>query len=137
MSALQIPPSTRPAPSPRRGRDAGGPTLRLVPSPPRTLAPSGPLQAWRRRIGALLVLVATVVLVVEAVAGPVVAPQEVVPASTATVVVEPGQTLWDVAGQHAPAGVDTAAYVRELAELNGIDNGAVDAWQVLRLPTGG
>lgn len=136
MSALQLPP-TKARPAPSRPAPDGRPNLRLVEAPPRrSLAPSGPLQAWRRRIGALLVLLAALVLVVEALAGPVGPRQEVVPASTATAVVEPGQTLWDVAGEHAPEGVATDAYVRELAELNGITNGAVDAWQVLRLPTG-
>lgn len=135
MSALQIPSRTRrTAPSPRRATDPAGTVLRLVESPSPTLAPSGPVQAWRRRIGALVVLVAALLLVVEAVTGPVVPTQEVVPATATTVVVEPGQTLWDVASQHAPADVGAAAYVRELAELNGISNGAVDAWQVLRLP---
>ena len=73
-------------------------------------------------------------LVIEAATGPVTPSTEMVPASTATAVVEPGETLWDVAAEHAPAGVAPDAYVRELAELNGITNGAVDAWQVLRLP---
>lgn len=81
-------------------------------------------------------LVAAVVLVVEALTGPVGPVQQAVPASAATAVVEPGQTLWEVASDHAPAGVATDAYVRELAAVNGIDNGAVDAWQVLRLPAG-
>lgn len=140
MSALQLPPTpTRRSPSghPRRSTATSRPALRLVETPPpgRSLAPSGPLQAWRRRIGALLVLLAVAVVAVEALSGPVAPAPEVVPASTATVVVEPGQTLWDVAGQHAPSGVATDAYVRELAELNGIANGDLDAWQVLRLPT--
>ena len=85
-------------------------------------------------------LVAAVVLGIDALgidvlSGPVASAPEVVPASTATVVVEPGQTLWDVAGEHAPDGVATDVYVRELAELNGVVNGGLDAWQVLRLPT--
>lgn len=141
MSALPLPPtaaalrtpaaapSTPPAPA------ADRPQLRLVESPPRSsLAPTGPLQAWRRRLGVLVVLAALVVLAVQALAdGPAAGP-DVVPVSTATMVVQPGQTLWDVAAEHAPEGTRHAAYVHDLAELNGITNGALDAWQVLRLP---
>lgn len=127
MSALTLPP---------KRRDQGRPDLRLVESPPRpALAPTGPLQAWRRRLGVLVVLAALVGLAVQAVAdGPVAAP-EVAPVSAATVVVQPGQTLWDIAEEQAPADVSPAAYVRQLAELNGVTNGALDAWQVLRLPS--
>jgi len=56
------------------------------------------------------------------------------PVSAVTVVVQPGQTLWDIADVHTPAGVAPGTYVRQLAELNGVTNGALDAWQVLRLP---
>lgn len=150
MSAPQLLPTTPPqgrpttaelsaAPAPAQHTSpADRPVLRLVEdSPPgRSLAPSGPLQAWRRRLGALLVLVAVVVLAVEAFSGPVAPAPEVVPASTATVVVEPGQTLWQVAAEHAPDGVATADYVRQLAEVNGIANGELESWQVVRLPTG-
>lgn len=126
MSALSLPP---------KPHTTARPDLRLVEAPPRSsLAPSGPLQAWRRRVGLLLVVVTMATLAVQALAqGPTAAP-EVVPVSTATVVVQPGQTLWDVAAEHAPDDTSPAAYVHELAELNGITNGAVDAWQVLRLP---
>ncbi len=148
MSALTLPrtatapspaavapvPSEPPAtanPAPDRGR----PDLRLVETPPRpSLAPTGPLQAWRRRLGVLLVLAALVGLAVQTIADAPVAAPEVAPVSATTVVVQPGQTLWDVAEEHAPADVGPAAYVRELAELNGVTNGALEAWQVLRLP---
>ncbi len=127
MSALQLPPAapTRPA---RRH-------LRLVEAPASSLAPSGPLQAWRRRFGALVVLAALVVVVAQAFAGGADATSPVtVPVSATTVVVQPGQTLWDIASVHAPAGTSTWAYVEELSELNGITGSQVDAWQVLRLP---
>lgn len=135
MSAVSLPPTptTRPATSPSSRRH-----LRLVESPPSTrLAPSGPFQAWRRRLGVLVVLAALVVLAGQALlpAGAPTAPS-IVPVATETVVVQPGQTLWDVAEVHAPAEVGAADYVRELAELNGVDNGSVTAWQVLRLPNG-
>ncbi len=148
MSALSLPPTRtatastvparRVAPSPAAPPaqpDGGRPHLRLVEAPPRpSLAPTGPLQAWRRRLGVLLVLAALVGLGVQTLVGGPGAATEVAPVSATTVVVQPGQTLWDVAQEHAPADVSPAAYVRELAELNGVTNGALDAWQVLRLP---
>lgn len=129
MSALQLP---SPAPSTRPGRRH----LRVVEAPASSLAPSGPLQAWRRRLGALVVLAAIVVLVGQALLGPAdaVAPATQ-PVSTATVVVQPGDTLWDIASTHAPADTSTWTYVEQLTELNGVSNGTLQAWQVLRLPS--
>lgn len=49
------------------------------------------------------------------------------------VVVQPGQTLWEVATAHAPSGTDPRAYLSELRELNGLD-GDVAAWTVVLLP---
>jgi hypothetical protein len=49
-------------------------------------------------------------------------------------VLEPGATLWDIAATHAPAGVDTRAYVAELVELNGFDGGSLAPWTVVLLP---
>lgn len=127
MSALQLPAS--PARPTRRRH------LRVVEAPASSLAPTGPLQAWRRRIGALVVLAAIVVLVGQALLGPAdAAAPATQPVSTATVVVQPGQTLWDIATTHAPADTSTWAYVEQLSELNGVSSGSLDAWQVLRLP---
>ena len=127
MSALQLP--ARPAARPTRRH------LRVVDAPASSLAPTGPLQAWRRRIGALVVLAAIVVLVGQALLGPedAVSPATQ-PVSTATVVVQPGQTLWDIASTHAPADTSTWTYVEQLSELNGVSGSSLDAWQVLRLP---
>ncbi|MBW3661818.1 MAG: hypothetical protein KY469_01870 [Actinobacteria bacterium] len=51
------------------------------------------------------------------------------------VVVEPGQTLWDVAVAAAPAGSDPRAYLADLLVLNGFDGAGVPAWTVVLLPT--
>lgn len=51
------------------------------------------------------------------------------------VVVEPGQTLWDVAVGAAPAGSDPRAYLADLLVLNGFDGADVPAWTVVLLPT--
>jgi hypothetical protein len=128
MSALQLPtPADRASARPRH--------LRLVEAPPSSLAPRGPLQAWRRRLGVLVVLAALVVIAAQAFVGPDAEVTATVPVTAATVVVEPGQTLWEVAVQHAPEDVGTRAYVEQLAELNGVEASQLDAWQVLLLPT--
>jgi Tfp pilus assembly protein FimV len=55
------------------------------------------------------------------------------PGAPRAVVVESGQTVWDIARAHAPAGIDTRAYVDAVVELNDLD-GAPEAGQRLRLP---
>lgn len=57
-----------------------------------------------------------------------------VPERTATVMVEPGQTLWQIAKQAAPSA-DVRATVDQIMELNGInDAGSVEAGTELRIP---
>ncbi|HZA20104.1 MAG TPA: LysM peptidoglycan-binding domain-containing protein [Actinomycetota bacterium] len=55
------------------------------------------------------------------------------PGAPRAVVVEAGETLWDIAGAHAPSGIDPRAYVDAVVELNDLD-GAPEAGQRLRLP---
>ncbi len=50
------------------------------------------------------------------------------------VVVEPGQTLWEVAIDNAPAGTDIRGYLADLQDLNGLHDGQVAAWSVVLLP---
>ena len=47
--------------------------------------------------------------------------------------VQPGDTLWDIAGDHAPRGTDVRVYVDTLIELNGLE-GPLQAGTRLRLP---
>ena len=47
--------------------------------------------------------------------------------------VQPGDTLWDIASQHAPRGTDVRAYVDALIELNSLE-GSLQAGARLRLP---
>lgn len=56
------------------------------------------------------------------------------PATGATVMIEPGQTLWDVAAGVTPAGGDVRATVAQIRQLNGLDTGAVPAWTTVVLP---
>lgn len=58
------------------------------------------------------------------------APQTTVRAVT----IAPGDTLWEVAVAHAPAGTDPRAYLARLRELNGFDGSQVPAWTVVLLP---
>ena len=41
------------------------------------------------------------------------------PEAPASVTIQPGQTLWDLAERYAPPGSDLRSYVAELVELNG------------------
>lgn len=50
------------------------------------------------------------------------------------VVVEPGDTLWDIAVATAPTGVDTRQQLASLRELNGIEGSHLDAWAVVLIP---
>lgn len=49
--------------------------------------------------------------------------------------VGPGETLWDIADGVAPAG-RTAAMVEHIKDLNGLEGGALQVGQKLRVPLG-
>jgi Tfp pilus assembly protein FimV len=55
------------------------------------------------------------------------------PGAPASILVRPGDTVWDVAGRSARAGVDTRAYVDAVVRLNEI-RGPLPAGTRLRLP---
>jgi hypothetical protein len=55
---------------------------------------------------------------------------------TATVVVQPGDTLWSVAARHRPSR-DPFSMIEEIRRLNGIDGFTVHAGQELTLPARG
>jgi nucleoid-associated protein YgaU len=54
---------------------------------------------------------------------------------TATVVVQPGQTLWQIASRVAP-GSDPRTTVHRIEELNGLTSASVSAGQRLYVPAG-
>lgn len=85
----------------------------------------------RRRLVVLLAALALVTVGVLALGG---SAEPVPAASDARVVVAPGQTLWDVAVAHAPAGTDPRVYVAQLQQVNGLRSPDVPAWTVLLLP---
>ena len=50
------------------------------------------------------------------------------------VVLQPGETLWDVAVRSAPAGVDPRRQLDDIRRVNGFGPGSHDAWTVVLLP---
>lgn len=51
-----------------------------------------------------------------------------------TVVVTSGDTLWEIAVDHKPAGMDTRKYVRKLQALNHLQGSEIAAGDVIKLP---
>lgn len=49
-------------------------------------------------------------------------------------VVEPGETLWDIAAATAPPGIRTQQQLDAIRELNGLAGADVPAWTVVLLP---
>lgn len=111
--------------------DRGGPAdardLRLVSSRP------SPATFWRRRlvVAAGLVLVGLLLL---GAFGQVGASADLADRVDGHVIVEPGQTLWDIAVVTAPDGVDARAHLAAIEDLNGIRADDVQAWNVILLP---
>jgi LysM domain len=113
-------------------RDPRRAHLRVIRSP--APAPTPPSVYWLRR--ALVVFVALGVLlgVVSVVNAMTAGPPEQLARTNLTVVVGPGQTLWDIAAQYAPADRDRTAWAAEIAERNGVDAQAVRPGTPLVLP---
>ena len=109
------------------GPRGGRPHLTLV------VAPQTRASLWRRRVGAVAVLL---VLMLGLVAGidRIGASADLQDRVAGHVVVEPGQTLWDVAVSSAPDGVDPRAQLAAIKELNGLRAADVDGWTVVLLP---
>lgn len=56
------------------------------------------------------------------------------PAAAVSVVVQPGDTIYDLALLHAPEGVDTLSYAALVARANGVDARRLVPGSVLLLP---
>lgn len=59
-----------------------------------------------------------------------------VAATAATVVVTPGDTVWDLVAGHVPAGESRHSYVARTLESNGVEGARLRPGTVLRLPGG-
>jgi hypothetical protein len=88
---------------------------------------------WRRRAVAVAGLL-VVAFVLTALIGRVGAEAELEDKVAGHVVVQPGETLWDVAVDSAPDGVDPREQLRAVAELNGLDSSSLEAWSVVLVP---
>ncbi|MNZ86305.1 Cell division suppressor protein YneA [compost metagenome] len=51
-----------------------------------------------------------------------------------TVIVMPGDTLWEIAVNHKPKGRDTRVYIEEIKRFNGMTVSSIQAGDSLRLP---
>lgn len=106
----------------------------------RTTLPCVPAAVYRRRrIVAAAVVVLAALAIAMAMAPALSAPAAQAPPSAragepVTIVVGPGDTVWQLAAPHAPAGTDPMAYVVEVAAFNDVDPRAVRPGTVLRLP---
>ena len=96
--------------------------LRLVRLPP---APTPRHVYWLRRTLVLFMVLALVMSTMGAVRAIVAEPSVPVARTDLTVVVAPGQTLWDIAGRYAPAGRDITGWAAEIAAYNDVDAQAV------------
>lgn len=103
--------------------------------PQLTLVPERPSRAtyWRRRCLAVVGLLAAA-LVLALVVGQMVAAADLESRVDGHVVVEPGETLWDIAAATAPDGVDARQHLAAIEDLNGIRAGDLRAWNVVLLP---
>ena len=51
-----------------------------------------------------------------------------------TVIVQPGDTLWDIAESYAKPNTDIRSFVHEIEELNSINGGNIYAGQEINIP---
>lgn len=128
-------PTQRQAPVPER------PVLQLVPqaAPARVRATAAPVLHLTRR-GRLVFLVAfvavgiAVMLALTGLVGGAAAGTAPSAPVTRTVVVQPGQTLWSIAGEVAP-GVDRRDTIARIVELNALPSTSVSAGARIAVPT--
>ncbi len=143
MSPAAVPaPSREPTVPSRRPRS--GPSARSHASPGAGAArrvPGGGTRGdgprvHRRRLGVVAVVAVLTVLLTVLTGDPGAdAGQPAAVDVRARAVVEPGESLWEVAVDHAPPGSDPRAYLERLRRLNDLEAGSpVPAWTGLRLP---
>ncbi|HEX6257466.1 MAG TPA: hypothetical protein VFZ70_16775 [Euzebyales bacterium] len=107
--------------------------LRVLPTP--AASPRPPRRVfWLRRALVLAVVSAIVVGGVVAVRALSRGSDAPVAHMDVTVVVPEGGTLWDLAERYAPAGVDRASWVAEVADRNAIDPAAIRPGTAVSVP---
>jgi nucleoid-associated protein YgaU len=115
------------------GRQAGS-TARAARPAPRGSAQGMRLTRRGRLVVTLLVLTVLSALLVAGAASVSARTTAAAPPATVEVVVQPGQTLWQLAEEIAPGG-DPREVVRAIRELNGLSGSAVLPGQPLTVPT--
>ena len=90
-------------------------------------------RAARRRHRAGLAAVAIAVMAMTLLSGGQEATAPAAGRHKAVAVVQPGETLWDIAERHAPEGMDPRAYIGAMTELNDLDP-VLQAGTRIRLP---
>ena len=114
------------------------PTFEIRTAPARTAAPAGQLRLTRRGrlvvfLGALFVAFALAFVVM---GGSSATTQTGgTPTVNERIVVAPGETLWDIAAEHAVDG-DVRAAVDAIEKLNALDGAMLFAGQELFVPAG-
>lgn len=88
---------------------------------------------WVRRV-VVLGIVAVVVLAIGAGVNRLIAAPAAAPTVAGTAVLEPGDTLWDLAVEHTRTGQDARTTLRAIQTLNGFDTATVPVWTVVLLP---
>ncbi len=133
MSAMTVSPAMV---SPFGGRGQQDRTRHLSAVPARPQSADAPL-ALTRRGRLAITLLATVVLVGGGVIGAqsALAGDGATSAGTATVVVQPGESLWSIAGDAVP-GADRRDVIIDIQQLNGLSTSQVSAGQSLIVPAG-
>lgn len=92
-----------------------------------------PAQRPSRPVARTVALLAASALLVAATLGTVMTGAEE-PVAAGHVVLQPGETLWDIAVRSAPAGVDPRHQLDIVRRLNGFGPGTLDAWTVVLIP---
>lgn len=96
---------------------------------PRT----APTTASLRRLAAVALIAALAATVAIVLLGSVAA-EPVAERVDGHVMVEPGRSLWEVAVETAPAGVDPARQLDAIQQINGVRSLEVDTWTIVLLP---
>ena len=127
-------PSLRPRQRPRRA-GSRGPRYAVAPAAvPDTLRLTRRAEVLIRRVTAALVVLA-VVGVVTALAVGVVGLVRPAEQTSRTVVVQPGQSLWQIAEEHSSGG-DVRDQIERIRSVNGLSGAGVQAGQRLIVPIG-
>lgn len=94
---------------------------------------SSRLLFWKRRVMVVISLLAAAFLLTGLISR-VGAEAELENKVAGQVVIQPGETLWDVAVETAPPGMDTREHLDAVRDLNDLSRSHVEAWTVVLIP---